>query len=97
MVSLRGASANKSEIRHPHLKIVGTGAPPDRVSANFHWFPCVFCCKSALFQPKATSLWDSVHILDFNQVHMLLVYIQSVRLSHAVGCRGPLCEVVSAA
>eukprot|EP00983_Pelagomonas_calceolata_P062855 1147466-Pelagomonas_calceolata.AAC.1 len=36
-------------------------------------------------------------ILDVNQVHMPLVYIQLVGLSHAVCCCGPQCGVVSAA
>uniref|UniRef100_A0A6S8PPB3 Uncharacterized protein n=1 Tax=Dunaliella tertiolecta TaxID=3047 RepID=A0A6S8PPB3_DUNTE len=36
-------------------------------------------------------------VLDFNQVHMPLVYIQLVGLPHAVGCCGPQCGVVSAA
>eukprot|EP00983_Pelagomonas_calceolata_P099687 1158485-Pelagomonas_calceolata.AAC.1 len=35
-------------------------------------------------------------VLDFNQVHMPRVHIQLVGLPHAVGCRGPLCGVVSA-
>jgi len=34
-------------------------------------------------------------VLDFNQVHMPLVYIQLVGLPHAVGCCGPQCGVVS--
>eukprot|EP00983_Pelagomonas_calceolata_P003208 104744-Pelagomonas_calceolata.AAC.1 len=36
-------------------------------------------------------------VLDFDQVHMPLVYIQLVRLPQAVGCGGPQCGVVSAA
>eukprot|EP00983_Pelagomonas_calceolata_P055122 1143992-Pelagomonas_calceolata.AAC.2 len=36
-------------------------------------------------------------VLDFNQVHMPLVYIQLMGLPHAVGCCGPLYGVVSAA
>eukprot|EP00983_Pelagomonas_calceolata_P133863 1162007-Pelagomonas_calceolata.AAC.9 len=36
-------------------------------------------------------------VLDFDQVHMPLVYIQLVGLPHTVGCCGPLCGVVPAA
>eukprot|EP00983_Pelagomonas_calceolata_P030839 969018-Pelagomonas_calceolata.AAC.1 len=36
-------------------------------------------------------------VLDFNQVHMPLVYMQLVGFPHAVGCCGPQCGVVSAA
>eukprot|EP00983_Pelagomonas_calceolata_P089171 1157285-Pelagomonas_calceolata.AAC.6 len=36
-------------------------------------------------------------VLDFNQVHMPLVYMELVGLCHAVGSCGPLCWVVPAA
>eukprot|EP00983_Pelagomonas_calceolata_P035222 1101433-Pelagomonas_calceolata.AAC.1 len=36
-------------------------------------------------------------VLDFNQVHVRMVYMELVGLSHAVGLCGPLCWVVSAA
>eukprot|EP00983_Pelagomonas_calceolata_P034905 1093640-Pelagomonas_calceolata.AAC.1 len=37
------------------------------------------------------------HILDFSQVHVPLVNMELVRLSHTVGCCGPQCGAVSAA
>eukprot|EP00983_Pelagomonas_calceolata_P056315 1144543-Pelagomonas_calceolata.AAC.1 len=48
------------------------------------------CRLQLLFRPCVFTL------LDFNQVHVPLIYMELVGLSHAVGCCGPLCRIVSA-
>eukprot|EP00983_Pelagomonas_calceolata_P032624 1022971-Pelagomonas_calceolata.AAC.1 len=49
------------------------------------------CRLQLLFRPCVLT------VLDFNQVHMLLVSIQLVRLSHAVSYVGPLGGAIPAA